>query len=290
MTRQKFRTLALGKPAEAPNHGARAHAKWSSSSSERWLNCDACIQLTEKSIELFGEMPSSAAADEGTLAHECLEDIFKNPGKGAFAKYTKEMIDHARECVSWVKSITPPDAFTLIETKAPLDFIGADMGGTLDVAIVEPFKSLHVIDYKYGKGHIVSPIENTQLISYALSIAERYDWNFEAYRFSIYQPRTAGRFPYRSWLTTPKVLESYVRKLRDAHARTLSPNPKPTQGEWCFFCPGKRVCPAFAEKAVQKTKDAFASDSYLYEVGEVKPAAVSVKRGGPNLGKLRAAF
>lgn len=283
MSRTKFKTLSLGKP----DHGARTHAKWSSSSSERWLNCDACIQFTDKANALYGEPPPSEAAQEGTTAHECLEEVFKNPELRASSKYSPEMIEHARSCVEWVREITPPGAYIMIETKAPLDFIGEDMGGTLDIAIVEPFKSLHVVDYKFGKGHVVSPVHNTQLISYALSVAEAQHWNFFKYKGSIFQPRTASKVPYKTWEATPAKIESYVPKLKAARERSLAPNPKPTQGDWCFFCPGKRICPAFTEKALEKTRSAF--DDGLYEIAKGSNSR-KFEMVDPRLERLRSAF
>ena len=52
----------------------KKHALYSASGSERWINCPASICLSDGQPDL----PTIAAATEGTSAHSVLEDVLNN--------------------------------------------------------------------------------------------------------------------------------------------------------------------------------------------------------------------
>jgi hypothetical protein len=229
----------------------KAHAKFSASGSHRWINCPASIAACENY-----ENVDSAAAQEGTRAHHCLETfmlafIAGKRGKELKALYQfllndhpEEMVRHAFEAHQKIVTLTPRDALLIAETKVDAShFTCPDQFGTVDAAIVEEFVQLHVIDFKYGIGIPVMPEENTQAIYYALGIAKRFHFNFEHVHLTIIQPRDGHeRGAIRTWSITMQELLNYVPMFREAVKKCEDPLAEFKAGEWCFFCPAKNDC------------------------------------------------
>ncbi|MGH7175192.1 MAG: DUF2800 domain-containing protein, partial [Minisyncoccia bacterium] len=117
--------------------------------------------------------------------------------------------------------------------------------GTLDFAAIwDCIPSVEVVDLKGGKGIVVDPVENPQMMYYAFGLIEKEDWpDSTAIRLTIAQPRGWQEKPINSWDTTV----GYIRKWI---ADTLVPAMVRAEmdgtldaGEWCRFCPAKLVCP-----------------------------------------------
>lgn len=231
----------------------KKHAKYSASGSKRWLTCPASIYLSEGLVS-----QSSAAAQHGTDAHTCLETFLKNPGKVAqtFSMLSKTfpdtMVMDAKNAAKeiWAIRDAMPGSDLLIEEKVSLEFVGPDMFGTVDAAIVQPFGQLIVIDFKYGTSP-VSALENTQLIYYALGLAHKYGFSFESVRVRIIQPRSSAK----SQVTECEVLdlESYIDVFKKGRAACEDFIAPVVPGDHCFFCPAKKSCPAHAPKFEAKT-------------------------------------
>lgn len=243
----------------------KTHAKFSPSSSERWMACAGSIQLSEKAPP--GR--ESAYAREGTDAHFCLEALLKAPAKRlqteAFLrkKYGAQMVAHASSAYDKIMSLVPKGAELLVETKVDLSFIAPDMGGTLDVAVVELFGTLTVVDYKYGAGIPVEPEQNSQLVSYALAIAHKYGYNFERVVIGILQPRAEhDRGTYREWVTNVTELFRWRDRFTVAVQRAKKKDAPLKAGSWCRFCPAAPICPEISTKALADAQVVF-SDSSL---------------------------
>ena len=260
----------------------KAHAKLSASGSERWMECPGEPALSEKAP------PSreSEYAKEGTDAHSCLEVIMKNHGEKPFSaarllkgKYPDEMIEHALKAYQEIAARIPKGAKLIAETKVDLTFVGPDMFGTVDAAIVEEFGRLWVIDYKYGAGVPVDPEHNTQLIYYALGLAHKYHYNFIDVSLVIIQPRAEHeRGPIREWVISIEELMSWTEKFKKAVARTQDPlaefNPNP---KWCRWCKAAPICPAIGERSLKEAQADFDDDLGLTAL----PAVPSIQI--PNL-------
>jgi hypothetical protein len=228
----------------------RAHSKFSASGAERWFNCPGSVELSEGLPDT-----TSPAAEEGTQAHEVLEvtlkcDEFLFPGVDPRAP--REMVKYADEAAKFIRGLAKQtNSEFLVEDRAHLDFIHPEAFGTLDSAVLDHFGTLHVIDYKYGKGYVVSPKENLQMIFYALALAHKYDWNFSRVRLWIIQPRAKGYDGPVFWDISIDELREYVPKFEDAVARVeLSPEFK--EGNHCFFCKAKKICPLKLESKNNK--------------------------------------
>lgn len=245
------------------------HAKLSPSSGERWINCTGSFDLIDR-MNVPGPHGSFAAA-EGTLAHSVLEnDMLLMLGRrshidhlgernrlGAQAREllgsssTVEMSEYARWHIDLVQDLMMQvhgEATVFIEE---LVFPGIpDCFGTADT-IVATDKTLHVVDYKYGRGIPVSAVQNTQLKLYGLGAYEMLKvlYDFEDVQLHIVQPRLSSvstwgleleeLLAWRSEVVLPA-----VEKIRSGTG-ILKPEKK-----ICQWCPAKAVCPARAEKMI----------------------------------------
>lgn len=243
-------------------HGERAHAKLSASGSERWLECPGSVALSENAPPQ-GE---SEYAKEGTTAHECLEFVLKNrknlkaAERMALKKYPAEMVTHAIESAKYILGrLDEIGGDLMIETRVDLSFVGPDMFGTLDAAIVEEFGRLVIIDYKYGAGIAVDPEENSQLLYYALGIAKLYHFNFAEVELVVVQPRAfheSGE-TIRSWVTPIETLIEWEAKFRAGVEAVEDPFAPLKSGDWCRFCPARITCPEIKDQAMRNAQIAF---------------------------------
>lgn len=240
----------------------KAHALFSASGSERWLNCEGSIELSKGLPDEEG----SEASKEGTVAHSCLEFICKNrknpeaARKMALKTWSQEMVDHALTALDYVNSILKkyPDAQIFIETRVDASkFTMPGQFGTLDICIVIPsIKKIFIIDYKYGVGLLVDPKDNSQLIYYGLGMLLKLGWNkFKTCELVILQPRREddqGQ-TVRSWVTTSDVLLAWGTKFKTGVKKALRPNAPLKYGEkHCFFCPARHKCPELKEKGFKE--------------------------------------
>lgn len=234
-------------------HKERAHSKFSASGSERWLKCSASVALEEQSPP----SQDSFWSKEGTLAHEVLECTLKRLPLPASFDVTEEMIAHVEKVARKIRAIHQAFGGTLlVEKKVFASFIHPEMFGTCDAIIASP-TMLHIIDFKYGAGHIVSPVENTQLIQYALSAAESYDWDFPQVKNWIMQPR-AGEDWHKSWVVEMSELRGYWLPLWHRGVRRVEQNKsKPWPGSHCHYCRAKAICPAKVESRVNEVATMF---------------------------------
>lgn len=217
----------------------KKHAILSASGSERWLNCPGSVKLSEKAPS----RKESRYAEEGTLAHSCLEAMINL--ESLSNEYTPEMIIHAGQAVDEIKSRMIDTSELLTEKKVDLSFIDEGMFGTCDFAIVDKGICLLVGDYKYGAHVAVDPENNSQLIYYALGLAHKYDYDFKFITLMIIQPRS--RHPegtVREWNMSIRELRRWKGIIARGVLRTKKANAALLAGEWCMFCPAKNICPA----------------------------------------------
>jgi len=228
----------------------KEHATLSASESERWMVCPGSIALIAK----VGKVPSSAAAEEGTAAHEvaalCLtEGLSPVDLIGRMFNDFEVDIDMAEHLDTYIEYIAKlisarPDATLYVEHLFDLSWLRPEMWGTNDVCISEYLGELIVIDLKFGRGVIVDPKENSQLLYYALGALQSFDDETETVRLVIVQPRgrhSAG--PIREWSTTAQYVRDWGIQLGLAADKTREPNAALQAGEHCRFCNAAGICP-----------------------------------------------
>lgn len=244
-------------------HSERAHAVLSASGAHRWLNC-----LPSAILEMQFPDTTSEAAKEGTLAHELAEAKVRNyVDEAKFSKrkltalrnklkkdplWQNEMEGYTDEYLDVVKKIAMGFEHTphiLIEEKLDLSEIIPQGFGTADCIMVGD-DTLHVIDFKYGKGVPVSAKYNEQMQIYALGVYIKYKmlFNFSQIRLTIAQPRIDNTSTWEISLTD---LLTFGETVKIAAGQVIEGEGDYTPGDWCRFCRARKNCRARADENVK---------------------------------------
>lgn len=230
-----------------------AHAACSPSSAAMWLACPASVTMTKDVLR-----PSSRYAKEGTAAHAVAEmtlngDIFLpdkinvegdeyivSPG---MCRALRPYVDHVQGLMAvqgarvfLEQTLVVPQTFNMV-------------WGTLDCGVQTEYWELHVVDLKFGKGHVVEP-DTPQLKLYALALADHVNAKAPStsVTLTICQPR-AGDTPLRSHVTTLRALKSWrASVVRPAVKRIKEGDTTENAGAHCRWCVRKTECSAFARK------------------------------------------
>lgn len=231
----------------------RAHSKFSASGAERWFNCPGSVELSEGQPD-----KTSVWAEEGILAHKFLENVLTG---NASSKVKNDMYYHVQNAAKFIFDLhrKTKGSELNVETRIYLDFIHPEAFGTFDSGIVDLFGMLHVIDFKYGAGHSVSPVKNLQMIFYGMGLAHKYDWNFKRVRLWIIQPRIKGYDGPTFWDIPIMELKSYVPIYKKAVRQVEQFPNKYVEGEWCWWCKAKSICPLKLKQKQDSCIDIFKS-------------------------------
>ena len=277
------------------DHGARAHATWSASASDRLWACPGSLALTAGLPD-----KESEAAAWGTACHQvsekCLrysKDAIEYLGKTEKTKahsfvVDDEMAETAQMYVDYVfgqwMKVGPANEM-LIEQKFSLAKINPpfDAGGTGDAVILDrDNKTIEIVDLKGGRGVVVEAVGNKQLRTYALGavLANPGDWR--TVRVTIVQPRAPhpdGRI--RSEEFDVIDLFDWTVDLQEAMAKAAKAqwafgfasdegwaSAYLSAGDHCLFCKAKATCPA-----LQATALAEAHTYFKPEGGMAQPPA-----------------
>ena len=243
--------------------GEKQHALLSASSAHRWMNCTPSALLERKFQDNSGE-----AAAEGTAAHTLAEyklrKALKMRSKKPISQYDSEEMDgytdgyveFVLEQLALAKKICN-DPQVLIEQR--LDFskyVGVGFG-TGDCVIIAD-GVIHIIDFKYGQGVLVSAEDNPQMKLYALGALELFDgiYDISTVSMTIYQPR-------RENISTYTVLKESLYQwaeevLKPTAVLAFDGKGEYRAGEWCQFCRASVKCRARAEEKLNLARFEFA--------------------------------
>lgn len=231
------------------------HMKLSASGCERWWHCPGSIRMSQGQPNIESEF-----ALEGTAAHALADYVLKHPPANAFyyckreemvtgfpkgIKITEEMAGHVQDYVDYIVNLkNETKGEVLYEQKISCAHIHKDLGGTGDAIIKEHFKTLHVVDLKYGAGIAVEAKDNKQMRVYGIGAAFKGD--FETVKMHIFQPRAEhSEGPVRTEEIPLQELVEWSKELKQKAIATEDPKAPLKTGEHCRWCPGKVVCPAF---------------------------------------------
>ena len=247
------------------------HAILSASSASRWLACPPSARLEESLPET-----ASPYAEEGTLAHEMAKvelqkylfrisatayreawTAFRADSrvtedfKAAVHLYVQsaiQKIEHARRINR--------DAEIFLEQRLDYSRVVPEGFGTGDLVIVCD-GILEVIDLKFGKGIVVSPVENPQAKLYGFGALEETGllYDIHTIRLTIHQPRLSPE--PESWDISLEDLRAWADSIaliaRAAWAGDGEFNP----GDHCRFCKAKGQCRARAEANLDLAQQEF---------------------------------
>ena len=263
--------------ATLTQHTERSHALLSPSSASRWIACTPSARLEAEYSD-----KRSAAADEGTLAHELAEARLKKElgilKPGAFKKrlaeistsewYNSEMEDYIASYVTFVlerfaeAKARTKDAQILLEVKLDMTRWIPEAYGTSDVVIIADH-AMEVIDLKYGKGVPVSATGNAQMRIYALGALDVFDYLYSIWHvgMTIYQPRidnvSSEVIEYGELMAWADGTLSKMAKRAFAGEGVLTP------GSHCRFCRHAGMCKALADKNLELARHEFKAPTHL---------------------------
>ena len=251
------------------------HAFLSASSSHRWLACPPSALLCAKEAD-----QSSAYAKQGSDAHELCEYLLlkalghdpPDPTEN-LDYYDAEMLscaegyrDFVMEQVEEARKLSA-DPLICVEQRLDYSRWVENGFGTGDCVIVAD-DLLHVIDYKYGLGVLVSAsgddgTGNSQLKCYALGALDTFGdlYDIRRIKLSIYQPRRENVDTFEM------PVEDLLRWADDV----LSPTAKLAftgdgefcAGDHCVFCKVKATCRARADYSMELAKYEFEKPAML---------------------------
>lgn len=235
------------------------HALLSASGAHKWLHCTASVKLEESFPESTSEY-----AEEGRLAHAIAELFLQKQftvlkpttyKKGlavlqADPKYNAEMLGHAQTYADFVTGVAtgyPMKPHVAIEQRVDYGHIAPEGFGTADCILIGG-KTLHVVDFKYGKGVPVGAENNPQMMLYALGALAAFDFLFpiEFVTLTIVQPRLDST---PSWTLPVEDLRAWGESIKETAQRAYAGEGDPCPGDWCRFCRAKALCQARAEFA-----------------------------------------
>lgn len=267
--------------------GDRAHALLSASGASKWLNCAPSARLEET----FQDTQSEYAA-EGSLAHEVAElklrKYFLEPiGPRKFNNQIKkfkenplwddEILKHTDVYLEYVQSIAHQynsSPYVAVEKKILYDMYVPEGFGTGDCILIGG-NTLHVIDFKYGKGVPVPAEDNSQMKLYALGAYAEYSflYNIETIKLVIIQPRLNNISEYE--LSAADLLE-WGESIKPIAEKAFKGEGEFISGEHCRFCRAKSLCRARSEFNIS-----------LEEFNQMKPPLISNEEVGQILEKAQ---
>ena len=225
------------------------HALLSASSSHRWLNCPPSARLCEG----YDDKGSNFAA-EGSDAHSLCEFKLRK-ALGMEAKdptedlswYDAEMEESASGYAAFVMELvaeakkTCSDPVVLIEQRLDYSKYVQSGFGTGDCVLIAD-GTLHIVDFKYGRGGLVEAEDNPQMKLYALGALEIFDclYDIDTVSMTIYQPRRANVSTFT--LTRQELLDWAETVLVPTAELAYAGDGEYHCGEWCQFCKAKADC------------------------------------------------
>lgn len=229
------------------------HALLSASGAHRWLHCTGS-PLLEK------DFPDSTSvyAQEGTLAHWLCElklmaytgEITKRKLTSMKNKLMKselwqpEMDSTSEAYLDYIKDITMSytvKPVILIEKKVDFSRYVPEGFGTADCLILAG-DTLHVVDYKHGKGVVVDADHNPQMMLYALGAMGELSllYRFKFVHMTIVQPRVNNISEFT--MTADELTEWGEMVVKPKAEAAMSGKGEFEAGDWCRFCRAKQQC------------------------------------------------
>lgn len=275
-----------------------AHAILSASGASRWMACTPSARLEEQFSDSTSEY-----AKEGTLAHELCElKVRKNLIEPMHTRtynsklkkikehelWQDEMDKHTDTYLEYIQGLVHSYNCTpavMVEKKVDFSSYVPDGFGTADCIIIAE-GTLHVIDFKYGKGVAVSAENNPQMKLYGLGAYLEYSFLYaiDKVKMTIVQPRLDEVISEYEISTTELMewAEEVVKPLADMAYKGEGTY---IAGNHCKFCRAKATCRERARMNSEVAKFDFKQPALLTdeEVGEALKMAQDLAKWAEDL-------
>lgn len=267
------------------------HALLSASSAHRWLSCTAAPRFEE-------QFPAGTSeyAEEGQTAHSVCElyaqkqftPMTKRKFNAELKKlatrpyYSDEMLKTAEAYVEYLssKALSYPSApYVTQEVRVDFSEYVPEGFGTCDCVMIGG-DTLHITDYKHGKGVVVSAVENPQMRLYALGalkmFAPVFGESIKKVSMGICQPRISDEAS-EDCLTVEE-LKAWGESIKPIAEEAYNGPGTFCPGEHCRFCRGKAQCRARANQntAFEDFKDLPIAGKETSELSNLTPEARAV--------------
>lgn len=240
-----------------------AHALLGPSSAARWMACPPSVNLTK-------DMPDTTSeyAAEGSLAHEIAELKLKkkivDPGmttrkfnsemkklkeKELYQEEMQEFTDIYVDFIQEQMCACENTPYVAVEQKVNFSQYVPQGFGTADCILISG-DTIHIIDFKYGRGVVVDAEENPQMLLYALGAYLAYNFLYDIKRIqmSIVQPRVSH---FSSWECDVDYLLSFAEKAKEKALMAAEGQGEFQAGKHCKFCKAKTTCRTRAEENLE---------------------------------------
>lgn len=275
-----------------------SHAILSASGASRWMACTPSARLEEQFPDSTSEY-----AKEGTLAHELCElKVRKNLIEPMHTRtynsklkkikehelWQDEMDKHTDTYLEYIQGLVHSYNCTpavMVEKKVDFSSYVPDGFGTADCIIIAE-GTLHVIDFKYGKGVAVSAENNPQMKLYGLGAYLEYSFLYaiSKVKMTIVQPRLDEVISEYEISTTELMewAEEVVKPLADMAYKGEGTY---IAGNHCKFCRAKATCRERARMNLETSKFDFKEPALLSdeEVGEALKMAQDLAKWAEDL-------
>lgn len=248
----------------------KEHAALGPSSAARWMACPPSVLASAGK-----RRESSAAADEGTLAHEVLEAcLMLDLSADGIMEYVEhagvEISEEMRRCVAHAATYVHrweadhPNGIVVLEHRVdPGQLLGReDMYGTADILLIDvDAGSMESVDYKHGKKR-VSAVNNPQVKLYGIGgLIDFFPQKARRkvkVKLVIIQPRVSD-WESEEDVLGADLLDWLEKEVRPAAEATADVNGPRLAGKHCFFCRAAGTCR-------EQTQKAFAIAAMEFEV------------------------
>lgn len=274
-----------------------AHAILSASGASRWMACTSSARLEEQFPDSTSEY-----AKEGTLAHELCElKVRKNLIEPMHTRtynsklkkikehelWQEEMDKHTDTYLEYIQGLVHSYNCTpavMVEKKVDFSSYVPDGFGTADCIIIAE-GTLHVIDFKYGKGVAVSAENNPQMKLYGLGAYLEYSFLYaiDKVKMTIVQPRLDDISECE--ISTTELMEWAEEVVKPLAEKAYKGEGTYIAGNHCKFCRAKATCRERARMNLETSKFDFKEPALLSdeEVGEALKMAQDLAKWAEDL-------
>lgn len=262
------------------------HAVLSASKAHQWLACPPSIRWEES----FPEREQTEAAAEGTLAHKLAEDHMRKrldgkrltvPAKIKTDPLFKPgMVEHVAVYCDEIMTVVEQmrqdgqDPSVYLEQELDLSPWVPEGFGTADCIVIGN-GTLHVFDFKYGKGVPVDAEENPQLSLYGLGAIYEYGmlYDINLVTLHIIQPRLDS---ITEWSIARDQLELWGEEIKPIAEKAFKGEGEFNPGaDQCRWCRCKNVCRAYNTFILDAAKARFNDDGAERQPNEMSPEEIA---------------